>query len=253
MNIITWNVNGIRAVVKKGFLKFVDEFAPDILCIQETKANEEILDEKIKQIEGYYSFFSSAVKKGYSGVCVYSKIRPIKVEELGNEEFDSEGRGLILYYDDFILINCYFPNSQSEGKRLSYKVSFCDYVLNICNNFVKDGKNIILCGDYNIAPQAIDLEHPESNKNSPGYFPQERECFANFQKNNYIDLFRKFYPEEIKAYTWWSYRSGARSRNVGWRIDHFCCNESFLAKVEDVKILKEVLGSDHAPVVLYLK
>lgn len=254
MEIISWNVNGIRAVHRKGELQnLLLNNSPDILCIQETKASREQLGEDILNIEGYTSYFeSSTVKKGYSGVAIYSKKEPIHIKNMDIEKFDGEGRYIEAKFDDFTLINCYFPNSQEKGKRLDYKLEFCDSLLEYCNSLVEKGENIILCGDYNIAHKEIDLTNPKRNEQNPGFLPEERAWMSTFLDNEYIDIFRELYPEEIK-YTWWSYRFGARSKNIGWRIDYHCVNSGFIDRVKDVQILDQVMGSDHCPVSIILK
>ena len=254
MEIISWNVNGIRAVHRKGELQnLLLNNSPDILCLQETKASREQLEEGILNIDGYTSYFeSSSVKKGYSGVAIYSKKEPLYIKNMGIDLFDGEGRYIEAKFDDFTLINCYFPNSQEKGKRLDYKLKFCNSLLEHCNSLVKKGENVILCGDYNIAHKEIDLTNPKRNEQNPGFLPEERAWMSSFLENKYVDVFREFYPEEVK-YTWWSYRFGARSKNIGWRIDYHCVNSSFMERVKDIQILDEVMGSDHCPVSIILK
>ncbi len=249
MNIYSWNVNGIRAIQKKGFVDWILIEEPDILCIQETKAQEDQLDEKLKEVEGYNSYFFSAEKKGYSGVAVYTKVEPISVKNMGVEEFDTEGRYIELEYNNFHLINCYFPNSQSEGKRLDYKLRFNEAIMKRCNELVENGKNIILCGDLNVAHKEIDLTNPKRNEKNPGYLPEERSWITEFLEGGYVDTFRHFHPEEIK-YSWWSYRFNSREKNIGWRIDYHIVNESFMKNIEDTVILNDIMGSDHCPVLL---
>lgn len=250
--IITWNVNGIRAAESKGLYKWMREESPDILCLQETKAYPEVLTKKFVEPVGYHSYFASAEKKGYSGVVTYSKKQPIRVDFLGIEEFDIEGRYLETEFENFVLINCYFPNSQSEGKRLDYKLRFCDAVLERMDALKEDGKNIVLCGDYNIAHKEIDLKNPKTNVKNPGFLPEERAWMDKFVNAGYIDVFRFFDPNPGN-YTWWSYRFSAREKNIGWRIDYFCVNDSLLDSVDNCEILSDVLGSDHCPVLLELK
>lgn len=247
MKLYSWNVNGIRAVQKKGFINWLHEESPDILCIQETKAQKEQLDDELINIEGYTSYFMSAEKKGYSGVAVYTKEKAISVNNLGIEEYDNEGRVIILEYKEFILINAYFPNSQAKGKRLEYKIGFCDAILEYSNKKIAEGKNVLLCGDYNIAHMEIDLANPKANEENPGYLPEERAWMTKYLSNGYVDLFREEHPEEVK-YSWWSYRTKARDRNIGWRIDYFTCNEEFKNKIKKTDILNDVMGSDHCPV-----
>jgi exodeoxyribonuclease III len=246
--IYSWNVNGIRAATKKGFIGWLTETDPDVLGVQETKAHPEQLDEELLNINGYKSFWFSAKRKGYSGVAIYSKTEPISIEPLGKEEFDCEGRTIIAHYPKFSFVNCYFPNTQKEGARLAYKLDFCAAILEKCNSLVADGKNIVLCGDYNIAHTAIDLKNPKANEKNPGYLPEERDWMSKFLVGGYTDTFRKFYPNEPGHYSWWSYRFRAREKDIGWRIDYHCVNNSFADSVLEAKIHKAVMGSDHCPV-----
>lgn len=248
MRIYSWNVNGIRAVYNKGeFQKIFEDDKPDIVCIQETKAQAEQLTDEILNIEGYNSFFESADKKGYSGVAVYSKIKPLSVKNFNIEKFDAEGRYIELEFEDFILVNCYFPNSQEKGKRLDYKIDFCEEILNHLDEKKKGGKAVIITGDYNIAHKPIDLARPKDNEDNPGYLPEEREWMSKFIDAGYVDTFRKFYPEEVK-YTWWSYRTRAREKNIGWRIDYFCINKESEDILIDSGIRNDMFGSDHCPI-----
>ena len=244
---ISWNVNGIRAAEKKGLFSWISETNADFVCLQETKAQPEQLTGEFISPAGYKSWFASAEKKGYSGVVTYAKKEPLSAETLGIDEFDAEGRSIILVYPDYRLINCYFPNSQQEGKRLDYKLRFCDAVMDYCNRCVAGGENIILCGDYNVAHKPIDLANPKQNEKNPGYLPEERAWMDRFLEAGYIDSFRK-YCSEPDRYTWWSYRIRARERNVGWRIDYFCVNQSFDDRLKSADILDSVMGSDHCPV-----
>ncbi|MFW5711972.1 MAG: exodeoxyribonuclease III [Spirochaetota bacterium] len=250
-SIVSWNVNGIRAAQKKGLLDYMMSESADIVCLQETKANPDQLTEELTAPDGYSSFFSSAQKAGYSGVAVYTRQKPLEVNLLGVPEFDSEGRALVLEYPHFILINGYFPNSQSEGARLEYKLGFCDTVLELCNTLVSDGKNVVVCGDYNIAHKPIDLARPKQNEGNPGYLPEERAWMSKFLDAGYTDTFRMFNTEGGN-YTWWSYRTRGRERNVGWRLDYFCVNDRFSDRVRRSEIRSEVMGSDHCPVFLEL-
>lgn len=252
MRLYSWNVNGIRAIAKKGFIEWVKNENPDILCIQETKASEEQLEENLKNIDGYYSYFASAEKKGYSGTAIYTKLKPISVKFSGFSEFDSEGRVLIAEYENFNLINCYFPNSQEAGKRIDYKIEFCNKIIEISEEMIKNGKKVIICGDYNIAHKEIDLTNPKQNEKNPGYLPEERNWMEFFTNKGYIDTFRYFYPNEIK-YSWWSYRTRAREKNIGWRIDYFCVSDNMKLDIKNADILNEITGSDHCPVMLEIK
>lgn len=249
MNIYSWNVNGIRAIQKKGFIDWLSIESPDILCIQETKAQESQLEDELINVSGYNSYFFSAERKGYSGVAVYTKFKPISIRQMGIEEFDIEGRYIELEYEKFTLINCYFPNSQKEGKRLDYKIKFNKSLQKRCNKLVEEGKNLVLCGDMNVAHKEIDLKNPKQNEKNPGYLPEEREWISSFLGDGYIDTFRYFNPEEAK-YSWWSYRFKSREKNIGWRIDYHIVNESFINNIKGAKILNDVMGSDHCPVLL---
>ncbi len=250
--LLSWNVNGIRAAEGKGLTKWLSSTQADLLCIQETKAQIEQLDQELIKPEGYNSFFESADKKGYSGTAVYYKEEPLDYSNLGIKEFDSEGRGQIIKYPDFTLINCYFPNSQSEGKRLDYKLDFCNAILEIAKKRIEKKENIIICGDYNIAHKPIDLANPKRNEKNPGYLAEEREWMENFLADGFTDSFRLF-NQNPAQYTWWSYRTKARDKNIGWRLDYFCTNDAFASKIEKAEILSDVMGSDHCPVSLTIK
>ena len=249
LSIISWNVNGVRAAAKKNLLGWLADESPDIFCKQETKAMPEQVDDNVLKPNGYHSYWQSAKRKGYSGVATYSKAEPLAVETLGVEEFDDEGRMQALEFEKFILVNCYYPNSQGERARLPYKQGFNKAILEYCNARVESGKNIILCGDYNVAHKPIDLTHPKPNENNAGYYIEEREDMTRFIESGYVDTFRHF-CKEPNQYTWWSYRMNAREKNVGWRIDYFCVNEEFISKVHAASIMSEVYGSDHCPVKL---
>ena len=248
MKILSWNVNGLRAVHKKGFIEWLQSESPDILCIQETKAAREQLPRALKSIEGYHAYFCEAEKKGYSGVAIYTKIKPKIVEYgFGISKFDSEGRILIADYGDFVLLNIYFPNGKMSDERLAYKLEFYDTLLDYANNLKENGKNVVICGDLNTAHKEIDIARPKANEKNSGFLPIERAWIDKFLSQGYIDTLRMF-NKNPEQYTWWSYRGGARSRNVGWRLDYFFVNEEFKDKVKFAYILPEVMGSDHCPV-----
>ncbi len=249
--LVSWNVNGIRAAEKKGLFEWFERAAPDVLCLQETKAHPDQLPEKYREQAGYEVHFASAARRGYSGVAVYAKYKPLSVRTLGKADFDSEGRVLLLEYPEFLLINAYFPNSQEEGARLSYKLDFCKTILDLCVETVKKGGNIVLCGDYNISHKPIDLARPKDNEGNPGYLPEERAWLDEFQAAGFVDTFRMF-NQEGGNYSWWTYRFNAREKNVGWRLDYFWVNQAFSKKVKEASILKDVYGSDHCPVSLVL-
>lgn len=254
MNIISWNVNGIRAVEKKGFVDWLTQTDADVVCIQETKANpsqlsDELLAPPAKDGGKYISFFSSAKKAGYSGTAIYSKTQPDSFELLGDAAFDDEGRVCIAKFKKLAVISAYFPNSQDAGARLPYKLDFCAAILKKCNQLVSDGFDIILNGDYNIAHKPIDLANPKANEGNAGYLPEERAWMDTFTQAGYVDTFRHF-CDEPKMYTWWSYRFHAREKNIGWRIDYQCVNPGFIDKVKSSTILNQVTGSDHCPIQL---
>lgn len=253
MRIYSWNVNGLRAVAKKNFLEWIGEENPDILCIQETKLQENQLEDNIKNIDGYYSYFSFAHKKGYSGVATYTKEEPISVKHgIGIERFDSEGRILITEFKDFILLNIYFPNGQRDEERLQYKLDFYEALFNYCDELVEEGKKLVICGDYNTAHNEIDLKNPKANEKASGFLRIERDWLDKIIERGYTDTFRNMNPDKIK-YSWWSYRFKARERNAGWRIDYHFVSNNLLDRVENTEILNEVYGSDHCPVMLELK
>jgi exodeoxyribonuclease III len=249
--ILSWNVNGIRAIQKKGFAAWLAQQAPDILCVQETKAAPEQLDAELTAPPGYQALWAAAERKGYSGVAVYARAEPLAVETLGSREFDCEGRTLILHYPDFTVVNAYFPNSQEEGARLVYKIAFCEAVLDRCSELVAAGKDIVLCGDYNIAHKPIDLANPKANEHNAGFLPEERAWMDRFVGAGYVDTFRLFCAAPGQ-YTWWTYRFHAREKNIGWRIDYHCVSKRLRRRVRESTIMAEVMGSDHCPVRLVL-
>ena len=250
-HIYSWNVNGIRAAAKKGLSEWLHASNADIVCLQETKAQPEQLTAELTEPEGYQAFWSSAERKGYSGVVTYSREKPRSVSEFSIERFDAEGRVIITEFPSFFLLNAYFPNSQAEGARLDYKLDFNAEILKWANARVSEGANVLICGDFNVAHKPIDLEHPKSNEKNPGYLPEERAWMDEFIAAGYVDTFRMF-SQEAREYTWWSYRSNARANNVGWRIDYHCVNESFREKVSKSFIHQDVMGSDHCPVSIEL-
>lgn len=249
MNIISWNINGFRAIEKKNFYNWLEAASPDILCLQETKLQAHQRSDTILQLEGYHTYWAYAKRRGYSGTALFSRTKPNQVHVLGVDAFDNEGRVLMAEFDTSVVICAYFPNSQEGGKRLDYKLAFCDAMLDVLDSIIKGGKDIILCGDYNIAHKPIDLANPKRNEKNPGYLPEERGWMDTFTSNGYIDTFRQF-NSEPDNYTWWSYRFKAREKNIGWRIDYHCVNEAFMDKVKESRILSDVMGSDHCPVLL---
>lgn len=248
MKLISWNLNGIRAVAKKGLIDIVYEMDPDIIGFQETKAQDDQVREALFGIEGYHIYSNSAIKKGYSGTAILTKKEPLNVSKgIGIEEFDQEGRVLTAEFEHFYFVTVYVPNSGGDLKRLSYRVNWDSALLHFLKKLEKN-KPVYCCGDLNVAHRDIDLKNPKSNYNrSAGYMQEEIDGLDNYINNGLIDTFRYFYPNEIK-YSWWSYRMNARSRNIGWRLDYFLSSSSQITKIKDAFILNEVMGSDHCPV-----
>ena len=248
--LISWNVNGLRACVKKGFLDYFNEQDADIFCIQETKLQEGQID---LNLEGYYQYWNYAKKKGYSGTAIFSKKKPLSVSYgLNIEEHDQEGRIITLEFENFYMITVYTPNSQTGLARLDYRMKWEDDF----KAYLKDlniKKHVILCGDLNVAHKEIDLKNPKNNINNPGFTVFEREKLTNLLDEGFIDSFRYLYPDKEFIYSWWSYRFNARKNNAGWRIDYFLTSDKLQDKIEDALIDTEILGSDHCPVILILK
>ena len=252
MKLISWNVNGVRAAVKKGLLDWLESEKPDILCLQETKAHKEQLTSYILEDHGYHTYWHSGEKKGYSGVATFSREEPLYVQEgLGIEKYDIEGRVLLTEHENFLLYNIYFPNGQKDETRLQYKLDFYDDLLPIINEQVESGHNVIVTGDWNTAHHPIDLARPKENVKTSGFMPVEREKLDIYVENGWVDTFRMFHDEGDR-YSWWSYRFGVRERNVGWRIDYFFVNENMADLCLDADIHHDILGSDHCPVSLIL-
>tara|TARA_B110000483_G_scaffold44012_1_gene54961 strand:+ start:8635 stop:9399 length:765 start_codon:yes stop_codon:yes gene_type:complete len=252
MKLISWNVNGIRAATKKGFLDYLTQEEPDILCIQESKAHKEQLSTEILNDHGYYTYWHSGVRRGYSGVATFCKKEPFYVQEgLGIKKYDDEGRVLLTEHEDFLLYNIYFPNGQKDETRLQYKLDFYNDLLPIINDQVESGNNVIVTGDWNTAHQSIDLARPKDNLKTSGFMPIEREKLDEYIASGWVDTFRLFHNEPDR-YSWWTYRFGARQRNVGWRIDYFFVNNGMSEMCLDADIHPDILGSDHCPVSLIL-
>ncbi|MAX67005.1 MAG: exodeoxyribonuclease III [Halobacteriovoraceae bacterium] len=252
--LVSWNVNGIRACVNKGFLEWIENYSPDILCLQEIKALEEQFPPEVMELEKYHKYICPAQKKGYSGVAIFTKEKPLKVHYgLGIERFDNEGRSLILEYQDFVLFNGYFPNGQRDHARVPYKLDYYQEVLELFHHYRKKKKNIILTGDFNTAHKEIDLANPKSNKKTTGFLPHEREWIDKYLEAGMIDCLRLFKPNTPDIYSWWTYRSNCRQRNIGWRIDYFMVNQQMESQLKSCSHLTEVMGSDHCPIELVLK
>jgi len=248
VKILSWNVNGIRAALKKGFLQWFRRESPDILCLQETKAHPSQLSPELLRPEGYHAFWSCAERKGYSGVGVYSREKPLKVKRgIGIERFDAEGRMLEVEYEHFTLLNIYFPNGQRNGERLRYKLDFYDALLDYLTGMGKRGRKLVISGDYNTAHKPIDLARPKENEGVSGFLSVERKWLDKLESKGFFDTFRWFHADP-DHYTWWDLRTAARQRNIGWRIDYHFVSENLKEHLKDAFIMPEVSGSDHCPV-----
>ena len=249
MKLISWNVNGLRAAITKGFGDFFNEINADIFCIQETKMQEEQIDDNMKELfKEYNSYWNSAEKKGYSGTAIFSKRKPINVTYgIGIEEHDKEGRVITLEFEDFFMVDCYTPNAKRGLERLDYRViwedEFRKYLLKL-----NETKPVILCGDLNVAHEEIDLKNPKTNRGNAGFTDEEREKMTELLNAGFTDTFRYLYPDKEDAYSWWSYMFKAREKNVGWRIDYFIVSKTIEDKIKEASIYSEILGSDHCPV-----
>lgn len=252
LRLISWNVNGLRAVAGKGFHEAVAQLDPDILALQEIKAHPEQLPPEVRELTGYQAWWLPARRKGYSGVAVYSRLKPLAVTYgMEREEFDQEGRVLTLEFADFFLVNAYLPNAQPELARLEYKLAFCRRFNEFTAELARQ-KTVVVCGDLNVAHREIDLARPKDNQGSPGFSPPERAWMDSFLAAGFIDSFRLLHPDEGDHYSWWSYRGGARQRNVGWRIDYFCIDRASRRRIAGAAIHPQITGSDHCPVELEL-
>ena len=250
MKLISWNVNGIRACVGKNFMEFFNEVDADIFCLQETKLQENQID---LQLEGYYQYWNYAKKKGYSGTSIFTKKEPLNViYGMGIEEHDQEGRLITLEFEDFYMVTVYTPNSQSELKRLNYRMKWEDDFKKYLKELDKK-KPVIVCGDLNVAHKEIDLKNPKTNRKNAGFTDEERNKFTELLNAGFIDTFRYFYPTEENIYSWWSYRFKAREKNAGWRIDYFCASKDLENNLVSADIHTQILGSDHCPIELVVK
>ena len=245
MKLISWNVNGLRAVYKKGFLDFFNDIDADIFCVQETKMQE---GQITLELEKYEQYFNYAVRKGYSGTAVFTKIKPEKVTYgIGIEEHDQEGRVITLEFKNFYLVNCYTPNSGRELARLEYRMTWEDTFKEYLKQLDKN-KPVIICGDLNVAHKEIDLKNPKTNRKNAGFTDEERNKISNLLEAGFTDSYRKLYPDKENAYTWWSYMGNARAKNIGWRIDYFLTSNRICDKIKEAYIFDKILGSDHCPV-----
>jgi exodeoxyribonuclease-3 len=253
VRLVSWNVNGIRAVIRNGFWEWLAADTPDVLCIQETRIQAEQLSGELRTPDGYYAFWHSAGRKGYSGVATLCRREPQGVRlGFGKPEFDNEGRVLITQHPEFTLVNAYFPSGQRGHERVAYKIAFYDALLSFCADLRAQGHQIVVCGDYNTAHQPIDLARPKENAKTSGFLPEEREALTRWLDMGFVDVFRHLHPE-AEVFTWWTYRFNTRARNIGWRIDYFLVAEELMPYVRDALILTDVMGSDHCPIELQLE
>lgn len=253
ISLYSWNVNGIRAAQKKGFLDWLHSTKPDILGIQETKAHPDQLDEELKNPSGYHAYWASAERKGYSGVALFTKIEPNSVQiGLGIEDYDREGRTIVAEFDTFTLITAYFPNGSRDHSRVPFKMEYKASFLDYCNDLRASGKSVIFCGDVNTAHREIDLARPKENENHTGFLPIERQWIDEVVGQGYLDTFRELNPNKTDAYSWWAYWGNAREKNVGWRLDYFFTTPELRERLRSAEILTDVYGSDHCPVLLTL-
>ncbi len=248
MRIVSWNVNGLRASIKSGFLESFRRINPDILGIQETKLQEDKIPVELEELSEYYTYWSHAERKGYSGTALFTRIKPLNVTfSIGDPKFDTEGRTIVAEYEDFYLFNIYFPNGQMNEDRLRYKLDFYDQCLETFEALRKTGKHVMIMGDYNTAHKPIDLKHPKANEKYSGFLPIERAWLDKFVSKGYVDTFRHF-DDRAEQYSWWSYMRQARANNVGWRIDYVFVNKEILERVTNAFIMQAIMGSDHCPV-----
>lgn len=254
MYLLSWNVNGIRSIERKGFLYWLEQACPDLLCIQETKAWPAQLSYELVAGHGYHTIWANAEKKGYSGVVTFCREAPQTARVgLGIPRFDREGRVVVTDHGQFLLYNVYFPNGQRDYSRVGFKLDFYQALLEELNQQVAAGRHVIIAGDWNTAHRPIDLKNPEANQQTSGFLPEERAMIDRYLAAGYVDVFRHLHPEVRDRYTWWSYRFNARERNIGWRIDYFFVNRALLPAVHSAEILDHVFGSDHCPISLHLE
>ena len=253
IKLLSWNVNGIRAVKGKGFLDWLYRESPDILCLQEIKARPEQVQPHIRNTLGYNIYWNPAEIKGYSGVATYTKEKPKTIKKgFGIEKYDREGRILITEFSTFTLFNIYYPNGKKNQERLDYKLDFYDTFLSYSDNLKAEGKNIVVCGDFNTAHKEIDLTRPKENENRSGFLPIERAWMEAFVDHGYVDTFR-YFNKEPNQYSWWDFKTKARERNVGWRIDYFFVNKEFMSHLKNAFIMQDIMGSDHCPIGIELE
>ena len=253
IKLASWNVNGLRACARQGFLDWFAEQKADVVCLQEIKARPEQLDQALLHPKRYNSFWHPAEKPGYSGVAIFSRREPLDVRYgIGRQDIDREGRLLAVEFANLTVVSAYFPNSQREHARLPFKLKFCDTFMRFCERERQRGKTLVLCGDFNIAHEEIDLRNPKSNVNNAGFLPQERAWMTRYLRRGYVDTFRHL-NKDPGHYTWWSYRPGVRAKNIGWRLDYFVMDEDSLSRLRSAHHMPEVYGSDHCPIRLTIK
>lgn len=252
MRLFSWNVNGIRAIYRKNFMDWIEEYQPDILSLQEIKAQEEQIPAGIRKLEDYHKYYAPAERKGYSGVALLSKIAPKHVKKgFGIEEFDSEGRAIVADYGDFVFFGVYYPNGSRSDGRLDYKLRFYDAFLDYADELVNNGRKVVACGDFNTAHREMDLARPKANENNSGFLPIERAWMDRLEEHGFLDTYRLINGDKVE-YSWWDYKTRARERNVGWRIDYFFVSANMQDHVKDSIIHTDIMGSDHCPIELVL-
>ena len=253
MEFVSWNVNGVRAVHKKGFLDWLDDARPDVLALQEIKASPDQLPEDLRNPKGYHAIWTPAERPGYSGTATLSRVAPTDLRQgFGEARFDAEGRVTVTRHESILLFNVYFPNGGQGDERLAYKLDFYDALLAHLNDLVAQGESVVVCGDLNTAHREIDLARPKQNRKNSGFMPIECEALDRWFEAGWVDAFRHLHPEARDCYTWWTYRAGARERNVGWRLDTHLVSPDLADHIRDARILKDIQGSDHCPVLLAL-
>ena len=252
ITLYSWNVNGLRAAQRHGFEGWLAQTQPDVLGLQEIKAKPEQLSDSLREPDDYQTFWSSAIRKGYSGVALYSRLKPLSVEYgLGDDDFDCEGRTIIAVFDRFVFITSYVPNGSRDHSRVPFKMAYKAKLLETCNRLRDEGHAVVLCGDINTSHREVDLARPKQNANHTGFLPEERAWIDEFLSHGYIDTFRALHPEE-QVYSWWAYWGGARERNVGWRLDYFFVSSDLETRIKSAEIHTEILGSDHCPIAIKL-
>jgi exodeoxyribonuclease-3 len=252
VRLVSWNVNGLRAVIRNGFWDWLGAAGPDLLCLQETRIHRDQLTRRMRSPQGYQTFWNSAQRKGYSGVATFCRTEPMSVRAgFGPDRFDVEGRLLVTEHSGFTLLNTYFPSGQRGHERVAYKLEFYAALLDFCTDLRRQGHRLVVCGDFNTAHQPIDLARPRQNQKTSGFLPEERQALSRWLEWGFVDAFRHLHPD-TEQYSWWTYRSNARDRNIGWRLDYFLLSEDLMPHLLGARILGDVMGSDHCPVEVQL-